>query len=460
MEPSLSVEKPVVSSQKLPLRTKFLYGLGDWGNTTTSTIFQFFFSFFLTDIARLSPLWAAPVLIIGGIWDAINDPIVGVMVDRTRTRWGRRRPYFLFCAIPFSIVFIMLWWVPPWDNQMLRAAYYMVAYILFDTVFTLLTVPYGALTPELTEDYNERTTLTGFRMGTSMAGGLIAAISVPMIIGMFHEAKTGYLVMALIFGGLAGLPYFMLFFNMRERHSDAPPPSFNLVESFLHTLRNRAFRYVAMVYMMAWITVNLVAALFEYYVTYWMHMADQFNILLGLVQLSALICIPIIVWLSGRHGKQKAYVSGMVWWAAVMLGLAFLPPSARTLAYVLGGLTGLGIAAAHVIPWSMIPDVIEEDEYETGERREGAFYGFLVFIQKTGTAFVLAMVQLVLHWTGYQPGVEQSPNTLLAIRLLFGALPGVLLAISMFFAWRYPINQARHMELREKLAVRRAEQGS
>jgi glycoside/pentoside/hexuronide:cation symporter, GPH family len=233
----------------------------------------------------------------------------------------------------------------------------------------------------------------------------------------------------------------------------------NVVNGFLYTFRNRAFRYAAGVYMTAWITVNLVATLMVYYLTYYMKMGDQIDIVLGLVQGSALIFIPVMVWLSGKLGKQAAYAIGLSWWALVMLALAFLPPQARTVAYILGALAGAGIAAAHVIPWSIVPDVIEVDELETGQRREGAFYGFLVFIQKTGTAFTLALVQWTLHLSGYQAGAEQPASALWAIRLLFGPLPCLLLFISIFLAFRFPINRQRHAELRARLAEKRLQEG-
>ena len=453
----MSLQPPALTSEKLPFRTKLIYGLGDWGNTTTSTIFVFFFAFFLTDIARLEPAYAALVLLAGGIWDAINDPLIGVLADRVHSRWGRRRPFFLLGALPFTICFILLWWVPPFSGQAAKAIYYCLTYLAFDTVYTLLAVPYSALTPELSEDYDERTRLNGYRFAVSMAGGLIAAVAVPIFAGLYTQVKTGYLVMAVIFGVLAAVPYLLLFANIREKPARSAPVHLSIVASFSHTFRNRAFRYAAGIYMCAWITINLVASMMQYFLTYWMKMASELEIVLGVVQAAALVCVPLMVLLSGRMGKKRAYILGAGTLTVVMLGLAFLSPEQKPLAYVLGVCAGLGIAAAHVVPWSIIPDVIEVDELETGQRREGTYYGFLVFLQKGGTAITLAMVQWVLHLTGYVPGGEQSPQVLLAIRLLFGLLPGILLAISMFLAWRFPFDRAGHAALRLELEARRAQ---
>jgi GPH family glycoside/pentoside/hexuronide:cation symporter len=442
-------------TEKLPLLTKFIYGIGDWGNTTTSTIVGFFFLFFLTDVAHLPPIYASPVMLIGTVWDAINDPLVGVLADKVHTRWGRRRPFFIIGAIPFGLGFMMLWWVPPFTSNFLLMLYYLVAYIVFDSFFTFVCVPYGTLTPELTQDYDERTQLNGFRMGTSMAGGLIAAFFVPVIAGMFPEAKTGYMVMALIFGVLAMLPYFLLFFTMKEKYQEATPSELSIFQSLTYTLKNRAFRFAAGIYMTSWMTVAMVQSLFIYYVTYWMNMAGELDYLLAVVQLAAFLCIPIIVKLADKTGKTKAYILGMVWWTLVMLSLAFLPSSAGRIVYVIAALAGMGIAAAHVIPWSIIPDVVDDDELRTGHRREGTYYGYMVFIQKAGTAVMLAIIPWVLSRTGYVPNQAQNVQTTTAIRMMMGLIPTVLLSISMLLAWKFPITREKFAALRRELDAKK-----
>jgi glycoside/pentoside/hexuronide:cation symporter, GPH family len=440
---------------RLTLGAKIVYGLGDWGGSATSTIFIFFFAFFLSDIARLPLQLSGLVLLVGGIWDAVNDPLIGVLVDRARTRWGRRRPFFLFGALPLAVTFTMLWWVPPWGD-LGRATWFALAYVLFDTSFTLVTVPYGALTAEITEDYDERTNLTGWRMALNLLGGLMAAFFVPVIVGVFARQATGYFVAAAAFGLLAAVPYLMLFFTTKERFAATAPPRESLVASFTATLKNRIFRYIAAVYMLSWVTVNLVASLLQYYVTWWVRIPDQLEFVLVVVQAVAIACVPLVVLLSGRLGKRGAYIVTAGWWALVMLGLAVIPGTARTLAYVLAGLAGLGVAGAQVIPWSMVPDVVEADELLSGRRREGAYYGVVAFLQKSGTAFVLAIVQWVLALTGYRPGEQQPASALLAIRLMIGAAPALLLGISIFVAARSPLGRKEHAALLRTLEQRRA----
>lgn len=452
---NIKTAKPV--SDKLSLKTKLFYALGNWGNTTTTTIFGFFFAFFLTDIAKLTPIYVAAILLIGGVWDAINDPLIGVWVDRVRSRWGRRRPFFLFGALPYALFFIMLWWVPPWSDQLALAGYYTLAYLLYDTAFTVVSVPYSALTPELTEDYDERTTLNGYSQAVSILGGLIAAIAVPVLKDSFSDQKTGFFIAGLIFGILAFLPYLVLFFMINEKFSNARKISYDAFKAIRITFRNQAFRYAAGIYLTAWAAVNLVGTELLYYLKYLMGMENDFELILGLLMGCGLLCVPLVVWLSGKKGKQSAYIISMAWWIVILLALAVLPTNWGWIIYLLAASAGLGVAAAHVIPAAMIPDVIEQDELETNLRREGTFYGILVFFQKVGTAIMLALAQFIFSQTGYIADGVQNQATILAIRIVAGVIPAILLGISLWLAWKFPIDRKKHRELQKAVAKKRME---
>ncbi len=179
---------------------------------------QVLFAIFMTDVVGLKPVYAAAAIFIGRTWDYINDPLVGFLTDRTRTRWGRRRPFLLFGFIPFGLTFAMMWYRPPTDSQFLLAAYYALAYFLFDTSYTFVTMPYSALTPELTQDYDERTSLTTYRMAFSIFGSLLAFTVPLLIIGSMRPENTGRVfTMGIIFGTACALPLILTFFGTRER---------------------------------------------------------------------------------------------------------------------------------------------------------------------------------------------------------------------------------------------------
>jgi len=164
-----------VASGGLSTRAKFLYGLGDWGTAAASTARNIFWFVFLTNVVGLNAGWAGSVVLIGRIWDSINDPLIGTLSDRVHTRWGRRRPFLLIGSVPFAVTFVAMFTVPDLDSDRALFAYYSLVFLLFDTLFTIVNVPYLALLPELTDGYDERSSLAGWRISFSILASLITA---------------------------------------------------------------------------------------------------------------------------------------------------------------------------------------------------------------------------------------------------------------------------------------------
>src|SRR5512145_28336 len=197
----LSAVKP------LPVWRKIAYGAGDSGFSLTSTALALLYLYFLVNVVGLDPAAAGIAIGIGRIWDAFNDIFIGTLSDRTRSRWGRRRPYLLFGAIPLGIAFVLMWLVPPLDQQTPLLIYYTAMYILFDTLFTLTNVPYIALTPEIAPTYDERTSLHSYRMAFSIGFGLIGAVSPLAIVDALAgsnptatDLQSAYAAMAALLG--------------------------------------------------------------------------------------------------------------------------------------------------------------------------------------------------------------------------------------------------------------------
>src|SRR5512142_1578746 len=195
--------------RKLSGRVKWIYGSGDIGFSLTNTILNVYLALFLTDVVGLKPGIAAIAFFIGSTWDYINDPIVGYISDRTRTRWGRRRPFLLFGALPMAAAFCLLWWRPPFESTLALGAYYSMAFALFDTAATFAYMPYYALTPELTDDYDERTGLTSRRMFFSILGTLVAfTLPLAIIDGFKPEHASRVFLMPEILSLLSPFPPF------------------------------------------------------------------------------------------------------------------------------------------------------------------------------------------------------------------------------------------------------------
>jgi GPH family glycoside/pentoside/hexuronide:cation symporter len=448
-------------SERLAPRTKLLFSTGDLSTSIPLAIVMFFQLFFLTDVAGLRPDLAGWAVAAGRVWDAVNDPLFGLLSDRIRTRWGRRRVLLLFGAVPLGISFAMLWLVPPLGPLALTA-YYAVAFILFDTVFTAVHVGYNALTPEMTADYDERSSLNGYRMVFSISGTL-AAIILATILGWFIEDSR--LLFAIVGAGLgivSMVPPLIVFSVTRERPAEEQPAPLPAREALKMTLGNRPFRLVMGLYLLSWTTASILAANLVYFANYYLRLPEQANYFVLVAQGSAILFIPLWVWVARRLDKRRAFVLGIASWVVVLLGIFVLGSDQVGLAYSLAALAGSGIATAYVLPWSMVPDIIEYDEVRSGQRREGSYYAFASFFQKLATGAALWAMAQALAFTGYVnpptsgPLPVQPPEAVQAIRVFMGPVPVALLVLAMIFAWRYPISREEHRALREQLAARDA----
>lgn len=465
---------------RLSFWTKLVYGTGDWGTAGYGTLRQIFYAIFLTDVVGLEPRLASIAALIGIVWDAINDPIVGMISDRVRTRWGRRRPFLLFFAIPYGATFLLLWYAPPFESQIAKAVFITIAFMISDTMETLVSVPFAALTPELTPDYDERTSLTGFRMFFNLAISLITAVAAPAIVdGVIAGGGTqqqGYLTTAAIFGGMAAIPFLLIFFVIRE-HELTPEQTTEV--SFMETVRtawaNIPFRFATLVYMLNWITFDLVALVLPFYLLYWissgnlLSQASVFGVSLpiesavfAILLITAVACLPVWIWVSNRFSKQTAYMIGMIFWAVVQLVLFSVQPGKVDLVLFLSFLAGISVSSAHILPDAMFPDVIEWDELRTRRRSEGIYYGVKNFIRKLTGALAIFIGLQALGWFGYQTPPEnatafqQSGVTLTAIRFLIGPFGAALLFSAVTMAWFYPLTREKHARVRRLLDQRKA----
>jgi GPH family glycoside/pentoside/hexuronide:cation symporter len=446
------------TAERLSLRLKLLYSTGDLSVSIPLAILMFFQLYFLTDVAGLPPHYAAWAIAVGRVWDAINDPLFGLFSDRIRSRWGRRRVLLLFGAPLLGLTFMLMWLVPPLGSASLTV-YYALTFILFDTAFTMVHVGYNALTPEMTSDYDERSSLNGYRMVFSISGTLGAIILATVLGWTISDTRLLFAILGVGLGLVSIVPPLIVFRVTQERPSEALPPSLPVREALRATLGNRPFWLIMGLYLLSWTTASILAAVLVYFANYYLKVPDQANYFVLVAQASAIGFIPLWVWVAQRLDKRRAFILGTASWIVVLLGIFGLRSDQLALAYVLAALAGSGIATAYVLPWSMVPDIIEFDQAQTGQRREGSYYAFASFFQKLGTGAALWAMGQVLALTGYitpdlDPDVPlpvQPPEAVQAIRWFMGPIPTILLLLSILFAWRYPISREKHRALREEL---------
>ncbi|BAY30208.1 putative sugar transporter [Nostoc carneum NIES-2107] len=458
-------------SEKLPFKTKLAYGAGDLGPAITANIAIFFLLVFFTNVAGIPAGLAGSILMVGKIWDAVNDPFVGFLTDKTKSRrWGRRLPWLLYGAIPFGVFFFLQWIVPPFSVWGLFW-YYVVIGLISQVFYTVVNLPYTAMTPELTQDYDERTSLNSFRFTFSIGGSILSLILSKIVFSVISDRGQQYIVLAAVCTVISVLALYWCVYGTRDRVLAfeakriqlEEPQSLPFPEQIKIAFTNKPFLFVIGIYLCSWLGVQITASIIPYFVVYCMRLqeADVPTVMIA-VQGTALVMLFFWSNLSKKVGKKVVYFLGMILWIIAAAGLYFLQPGQLTLMYIMAIMAGFGVSTAYLVPWSMIPDVIELDELQTGQRREGVFYGFMVLLQKFGLAFGLFLVGNALQAYGFKEAVAgqaslptQPESALLAIRLAVGPLPTVCLIAGLVLTYFYPITREMHAEIMMKLQQRR-----
>ncbi len=429
-------------SAKTNFKTRLGFGAGEFSSAIFFTVTSFWLLNFLTDEVRLSAALAGTALLIGKVWDAVIDPFIGYISDRTRSRWGRRRPYLLIFAIPFGLAFFFLFKNPGIADQTGKFIWALLVYTLLSTAYSFANIPYNALLPELTDDYHERTQLSGFKQIFAVLGTLLGAGAALPLIGLFGTRTAGFAGMAAVFGGLGAISLLVTFFTVKEPAYEKPPVTTGLIKSLGAVFTNRPF----VLLLASWITnttgIAVIETMLVYYYKYVFNREDGVTFAMIALLVVAIVCIPVWIWFSKKIGKKNAYLLGMSVMLVVVLAFSF---GGQLLgvngALVLMVIAGFGISAHYVLPWSMAPDAIDYDFKRSGVRREGVYYSLWTFFTAVGGALAGFLVGQGLGLFGYVADVAQTPTALLGIRILTGPIPAVLFLLGNLAVFAYPLTQ-------------------
>jgi len=463
---------------RLSFWMKLLYGSGDWGISSVGMMRSIFYAIYLTDVVGLEPRLASFGALAGILWDAVNDPIIGLLSDRLHTRWGRRRPFLLWFAIPFGISFVTLWSAPNWESQTALLIYVTLSFMVADTLQTLVAVPFLSLTPELTPDYDERTTLTSFRSFFQLTGALSVVIAAPAIVDLVllsgATQQQGFMLVGAIFGSIGVIPLLLIGLFVRETSNPEQIQSIAFRETLKAAWENIPFRYAVGIHMLNWSAVDMVAITFPYFLLYWVAQGDLLATVpgfgfslafeaafFGILMTVCILFVPFWLWLAKKRNKPQAYMLGMMFWITVQLMVFTIQPGQTGYLLLIAALAGIGVSAAYVLPDSMFADVIEWDELRTRRRQEGIFYGIRTLIRKMTGALVIFITLQALGWSGYQSppaGVTQfaqPASALMMIRLLVSPFGATILFGTIIFAWLFPLSREKHARIQKLLEQRR-----
>jgi glycoside/pentoside/hexuronide:cation symporter, GPH family len=453
--------------QKLSLAFKFRFALAELGFTTLRATADFFLLYFYTDVVMINPALVGSALLVAKLtWDAINDPLFGYWSDRTRSRFGRRRIYMLIAALPIAIGTWIQFSIPVGLTGATAFLAVMFTFWLKDTFITMAIVPYYSMIAEVTHDYQERSSLAVFKGGAAVIGYIIGAAGITLIVGVFRslglDLRQAWSATAAVLGSFATITLLITTLTIKERPELAGEPStVPPLRGILYCFKNKPFNLLMIIFILGGFAFTVQAALLPFLIQYNLGMGSQISTIMTISLLTTGLFVIPTKWLADKTDKGPTYAAGMGLAALTfLLAFIFLPHHPTPLVYVVAVALGIAFSTHWVIPYAMLPDVIEYDELMTGERREGTYFGISNFLNKFAVALGTAVPGWALAGFGYVPNAVQTGQALFGIRLFYAAVPAlVIFSFLPLLIW-YPITKKTHAALRQQIAGKQQSAGS
>ena len=439
---------------------KIGYAAGDIGISISYFTVGFFFLYYLTDIVGMDPYLAGIAFFIGKLWDGVNDPLMGVLCDRTRSRFGRKRVFVLFGAVPFALSFILLWMIPAYAAAWVQFILAVLAMTLYATAYTLVVVPYMALVPILTDDYDERTQITGIRAGLSTLGTILGGAAA-LLLSHFTDERAGLRTITVLFGVFSMGTLLVAARSVKGVEAESPSGSAVMEYEwgrYVAILRDRNVLVLMAVKFLGAVATGSLSAALPYFARHILGDTGKSTYGLAIYVAASAVFIPIWNLLSHRWDKRRLLLIGNGVTAAVLLCMGFGLREEMVIAFYAGCLLlGLAMSSYLLLPYSLVPDLVEVYESRTGERHESVFFGLWITVHQLGISVAGLLLGLSLGLFGYDGAAEsQAPGALLAVRVGFGILPGSFFLLSSLVLQWYGISREVYQQARLSLAAKEA----
>jgi sugar (glycoside-pentoside-hexuronide) transporter len=403
------------------------YSIGDLGINLHFQLIGFFLAYFYTDVFGISAANVAGLLFVARVWDAANDPVIGWIADRTRTRWGRMRPYLLFASIPLGVALVACFFTPDLGHSA-KLAYAYGTYMIHGSLFTVVGLPYSALSAVVTQDQHVRSKISSYRMFFAVIVAVsIVAIAVRPFLTLFDSERTGFAVVALIFAIVSVGLVWVSFFSTRER-VEPDLESYSLRDAFRLIIRNEVLLTLGLAMFFStcvWVCGNTVAL---YYFKYVLNDLDFYSVFFFWMLPANFAAVLAGPYLMRRYGKLRVFMIGSATVALASLIRHWLPTPV-VLFIALSLISSMGQMLAAVAQWAMVPDTVEYAEYKLKVRSEGIPFAFFSFTQKVGMAVGAMVAMLILSWTGYTANAAQSEAAIAGISIVFNLVPASFAAL-------------------------------
>jgi len=464
----------ILLTEKLRLREKIGYGFGDMASSMFWKIFGMYLLFFYTDIFGLPAAAVGTMFLITRIWDTLFDPVVGVLADRTRSRWGKFRPYLLWFALPFGIIGTLMF-ITPGFNTTWKLVYAYLTYSLMMMVYSLINVPYASLLGVMSPDVKDRNILSSFRMVFAFIGSFVALILIDPLVRFFSSMtnlQTGWTLGVMIIAILCVLFFLGCFLLTRERVQPITTANDSLKDDIRDLLNNRPWWILLGAGIAALIFNSIRDGAAVYYFKYFVQnevpiklpfmdvslTLTTFYLVLG--QVFNIVGIITVTPLSNRFGKKSTYLAAML--VATGLSLFFFLLQKDNIALIMILQCLISMCAGSIFPllWSMYADITDYSEWKTGRRATGLIFSSSSMSQKFGWTLGGALTGWLLGYYGFKANVGQSENALYGIRLMLSILPAIGTVLSVVFISLYPLNESKMKTITSELTRLRLEKQS
>ncbi|WP_018360658.1 MFS transporter [Porphyromonas macacae] len=457
----MSQSNKSAQTNKVPLISKIAYGFGDVGCNFSWSFVVSFLMIFYTDVFGISMTAVATLILVSRVWDAINDPIIGNLSDRTKSRWGRYRPWLLFGAPITALTLVLCFWAHPDMSDTGKIVYMAITYGLLVLGYTCVNLPYGTLCGAMTQDIDERAQINTSRSVAAMiAIGIINIVTVPLVKycgdGTLSNAK-GFLSVAMIYGLIFTLCHWFCFAKTKEVvEIPTEQEKVPLKQQFKALAQNKPFIMAVIGQLLFGFILYGRNANLIYYFKYVEGHEDLFTFFSTVIIIPSIIgaaLFPMVFHLTGNKGRAASVFSFLMGISMVVLYF-FSPNTDPILFYVFAALAQFFFSGFNTAIYAIVPDCVEYGEWKTGIRNDGFQYSFISLANKVGMALGTSLLALTMGWAGYEPNAEQSELVKKVIHHAFSTVPGILWIITAAILLLYRLNKTQYKAIVNDLALR------
>ncbi|MDD4183805.1 MAG: MFS transporter [Candidatus Izemoplasmatales bacterium] len=451
------------------IKRKLAFASADIFGGGSFNIVNFLYPAFLALTVGIDPFMIGVVMLIARAWDAITDPLMGHISDRTKSRFGKRRVYLLF-ASPFVVFSLFFLFYPyAFSSTSLRVVAVLLSYLIFTTVQTSVMIPYYSLSSEISSSYQERASYNSYRLGFSIFSSIICVAVPGIIVGLFDDKAIGYQIMGIAFGLLFGISVFVTGFFAREE-IQTPVISDKLsVRSLVKPLSLRPFRQYLGMFLVLQMSMAIMSGLFFFYIDFYIVKditASGESSIVGMIAAALMfsmqiVALPVYLKMIEKKGKTYAYRFGAIIWIITALALLLIPANINPIViYLLAAVMGFGISGPGLVPHTMYGDVVDAGQIKFKNRLDGQMSGFTNFINKIAQALGLALVMFLIGVAGFQerePGADpilsQLDSATLMIKIIMAFAPLLFMSIGIFISMKYKIDAKMQATIKEALTA-------